>query len=123
MNTYRKVTADEFLKATPDEFQALENELEADCINEHGFELEYGNYGVLLFTPDDGHEDDLPKAFLLQFGLLIAANGMEYLSFGVAYTSDGAQPGTLGGSEFRIYADGSIERPRVVWDRDLKREK
>src|SRR5690349_5258596 len=128
------IAADNRLKATPDEYKALEAALHADDEDDethddeaiddeddlalddeddgyHCFEIEYHDGEVCVSAPEGGNWRTLPVAFLALLGALIAKNGLEYLEFGVAY----ADYWGVGGTYFRIRQDGSIWEPKLIW--------
>jgi hypothetical protein len=114
------------LKATPDEYKALELALHADDEDDesyddealhdeddeyHCFELRYRGSRVYVCAPEGGNWRTLPVAFLALLGTLIAKNGLEYLEFGVAFAGFWG----VGGTYFRIRQDGSIWEPKLTW--------
>jgi hypothetical protein len=135
------IAADSGLKATPDEYNALEVALHADDEDDetyddealddeddaglndeydeaddeddgyHCFEIEYRDREVYISAPEGGNWRTLPVAFLELLGKLIAKNGLEYLEFGVAF----ADYWGVGGTYFRVRQDGSIWEPSLTW--------
>jgi hypothetical protein len=111
------VTASHGLKATLDEFEALEAALYSAYNG--GFELEYADDEVYAFAlnGDDCDWNSLPRAFLLLLGTLIAKNGLEYLEFGAAAVDDEPWMGIYDGAPgyFRIRSNGSVWEPAITW--------
>jgi hypothetical protein len=110
------VTASQGLKATLDEFEALEAALYE---SNGGFELEYDDDEVYLFAlnGDDCDWNSLPQAFLLLLGTLIAKNGLDYLEFGAAAVDDEPWMGIYDGAPgyFRIRSNGFVWKPAMTW--------
>jgi len=112
------VTASQGLKATLDEFEALEAALYS-ANKDGGFELEYNDDEVYAFAlnKDDCDWNSLPRAFLLLLGTLIAKNGLEYLEFGAAAVNEEPWMGIYDGAPgyFRIRSNGSVWEPTITW--------
>lgn len=75
----------------------------------------YGGQGHLVTRDESSSLGGLPDAFLEKLGEVIAANNLPYLEVGYAHTGDKLRPGTCGGGEARIFPDGRMEFPRIVW--------
>lgn len=72
----------------------------------------YFDDGVYLF--------ETALADIAALGAIIAANGMEYMQFGMATTCDKMLAAGFGGTEFRIYADGMVTWAELVFPEDGK---
>ena len=124
-NCYSAITANETLKATSEEYNALKAAIETcneetiqasggDDAYRCGFEVQYQGGTVLiggLFEEGDVYS----TAFLHLLGILIAKNGLEYLEFCEVVTCDRPRAGGTGGTVFRIRADGSRWDPTLTW--------
>ena len=110
MNYYSKVSACQAIKCSPVEFGGLQKLLGDPEGDEH-------HGAVYLHSDNNGQLDALPKAFLKEFGRLIAANKLRYLGFGMAYSADRNIPDSHSGGFARIYANGDVVFPRLVWPR------
>lgn len=110
-NSYTNVLGTEYLPCSAADYAALKR-----LLDEHeshdlypGIALDYiDGTGVLINTPESATVDDISPEFWQAFGKLIAAAGKKYTTFGVAHTSDREASSSVGGDEFRVYADGAI---------------
>ena len=121
---WKTVTASQGLKATLDEFEALEAALysvgeDGEYEYDEGFQLEYDDDEVYVFAlnGDDCDWNSLAEAFLLLLGTLIAKNGLEYLEFGAATVFEEPWMGIYDGAPgyFRIRSNGSVLEPARTW--------
>jgi hypothetical protein len=71
--------------------------------------------GFFLYASMDGSPSRLPKAFTQLVGECLKEHDLPFWTIGVAYTCDSYIVGSHGGTEFRIYQDGSIEYPELVY--------
>jgi len=120
-NSYSQCTPECVLKATKKEAENLiklaqYTEEQEDAGEYHGFSFEYYN-GFYMYAEDNFDVSYFGTDFLKALGKLIKKNKMEYLLFGYAYTCSKLRPGEFGGGEFRIYTDGKIKYPTIIWPR------
>ena len=135
-NSYTNITPIEF----PDELIATEEEIiklrellkyeGEDYEFCHGMSLAHCAYDsmgktiahkvAVLHGNDCADYNALPPEFLEAYGQFIASKGMEYQEFDIQYDHDKPDCGNLGGSKFRIYADGEVVEPTLVWEHPPK---
>ena len=85
---------------------------EEDHEFQSGLRLVGGGGHAALATVDDNSDlDQLPPQFLVELGKLIASGGMPYAEVEFSHTPPG-------GGNCRIYPDGKVDYPRLVWPRD-----
>jgi len=123
-NTF--ITAENVLKCSKKDFNALSKIWEPKGYDEDGFELESSGLNLsfdagektLYIYSDEGSGDieRLPAEALTKLGQIIEAAGAEYLEFGIAHVCDRPRPGSAGGGAFRVYSDGTVKYPARVWE-------
>lgn len=85
----------------------------------HGMTLEYyENGGYLVTSGDSSDPDHLSQEFLEKFGKCIGDASMPYLIVGYSFSASRNAPGSCGGGSFRIYPDGSMVYPDIIWPED-----
>ncbi len=88
-------------------------------IEPHGLQLEYDGFmHACHLVTRCGHSscaENLPDDFLDGFGKLIGDAGKPYLEVGFAHCADRLSPQSCGGGECRIYSDGSLVYPVIIW--------
>jgi hypothetical protein len=117
---WQECTCDDTLRCSLEDYKQLERKLEASAeLSGHGFEIG-GNHieginEIWMLAERMGSPDDLGQDFLSKLGAVIAKAGRRYWEF--SYSNCASRPivGESGGGSFRIYADGSIEYPRVMY--------
>jgi len=116
-NYYTTVTADRGLKATRDEYKALEAALGAADEDDEVFEVEYYDEQVRVFASEWLDWQAVPQHFLDLLGSLIVKNGLDYLEFGPAFLSDKPTMGICDPADayFRIRSNGSVWEPTLSW--------
>lgn len=70
--------------------------------------------GVFMFSQYFG-DDDLTEKVSLVIGQLLRSVGRDFLEFSFSQTASRIIPRSHGGGSFRIYSDGRIDWPRLVW--------
>ncbi len=120
-NNYEQVTAAKTITCTQEEAdklkEILEKAEEEDDIC-HGFTFDYGEpHGdqLYLYAEENGTPGALPDEALDLIGELVKKNNLPYLEFGYAVTCSRMIVGEFGGGQFRIYPDGSLVFPTIVW--------
>lgn len=124
-NSYTQATPEDPLKCTREEHEALVEALnnieEPIDENDHGFVIDpYSEkHGEFYFYAEEYcNESGLPDKFLELLGKLIEKNNQDFLRVGISWGCDKMRPGEFGGSEFRIYKDGSLVYPKIVYPED-----
>jgi hypothetical protein len=117
-NNYNQVAAIKSLTCTDAESleiaQVLNNDAETkDCY--HGFEIEYSGDQLYIFAEESGTPEELSEEVRKLIGKLITKNELPYLQFGYAFTCSKMRMGEFGGGEFRIYPNGDLVWPFVIW--------
>jgi len=124
-NYYRNVTAFEVLRASKRDFEALAKVWEPEGYDEDGFEKEASGLvviydkdekGLYIYSEESGDIERVPAEALKKLGEIIEKAGKPFLEFGWADYCDRPRPGSSGGGEFRVYPDGSVKYPSVVWE-------
>lgn len=78
---------------------------------------------LIIFHPDSVPEPikwlhpPFHKRFFDKLGSIMKTANKDYITFGVAYTSDKFQPSAFAGTEFRLFQDGTYEYPQFVYKR------
>lgn len=99
-----------------DECDRLAEEKLGDDFQSHGFTLEWFDGSSHLYADESFWIETLEHGnFLKELGEAIAGAGLPYLEVGFSCTATRCAPGSHGGGAFRIYPDGHIAKPRVVW--------
>jgi hypothetical protein len=114
---YVIVVAARPLYASQQEFDHLDRALHSGG-NNHGFHIEFWEGDrpqVYVYAPVCGNWHMLPGQFLARLGMVIERNGLPYLEFGVAITSNKPTPNSQGGTRFRVYTDGSLQELQMYW--------
>jgi hypothetical protein len=124
-NYYTIITANERLKATSEEYNALKAAIETcneemivanrgDDAYRCGFKVRY--QGGRVFVGGFFEAGDVSDtAFLHLLGILIAKNDLEYLEFCQVITCYRPGAGGTGATIFRIRADGSMWDSTLTW--------
>lgn len=140
-NCYGLVSAEEVVKCSKKDFDALKKQLCEDNDNEQrensGFDVEFyegengyvrngalpkgnGKTGEMyMFAEEYGDPGCLSEVFLKKLGKLIKKAGKEYLEFGTAYYCDKLRVGSCGGGAFRVYADGKLVHAKMLFEINL----
>ena len=94
------------------EKQRLEEEEYLDLY----LEIEYIEGELFIYAENFG-DDSLPENVCSAIGRLLRLSGKEFLEFGYSQTSSRIMINSHGGGVFRIYNDGSLVWPKIVWPR------
>lgn len=119
---YSTMTANEWVACSRLDFDilnlALQNERQR--IEEEGdveicLQVEFSDEaGVFIFSQYFG-EDDLTENVILAIGKLLSSAGRDFLEFSYSQSASRIIPRSHGGGSFRIYCDGRIDWPKLVW--------
>lgn len=116
---YSPITAEDVLyRVTRQQYESAKFALHADTPEwSHDFELTYHEDAETLFihTGPNGTIDDVPDKFWNIIGAMLKERGLPYLEFGQAMYCDTPYPGSCWGTAFRVYPDGTIKHPNVIW--------
>lgn len=98
--------------------ELFEDATEDDCY--HGmavgiYPLEDDKVEIHIHSEESGCIDEVSSEALEFLGEIIQENGEPYLEFGVCWECDKKRPGEFGGSAVRVYPDGSLDYPEIVW--------
>ena len=93
------------------ENQRLEEEYLSLCL-----EIEYTEGRLFIYAENFG-DDSLPENVCSAIGRLLRLSGKEFLEFGYSQASSRIMINSHGGGVFRIYNDGSLVWPEIVWTR------
>lgn len=91
------------------ENQRLEEEYLSLCL-----EIEYTEGKLFIYAENFG-DDSLPENVCSAIGRLLRLSGKEFLEFGYSQSSSRIMINSHGGGVFRIYNDGSLVWPKIVW--------
>jgi hypothetical protein len=80
-------------------------------------DLEYTDGELFIFARYCFDNDSLPENVCFAIGRLLKASGLKYLQFGYSQISSTIMVNSHGGGAFRIYNDGALVRPEIVWPR------
>jgi len=77
--------------------------------------------GLYLCSIDDGsaQPDNLPVNFLVELGKLLSEAEIPHLSIGLAYTCTTNTVGSHGGETLRLYPNGALVYPQVLWPTEI----
>jgi len=119
-NYYSVATARCTIPCTEEKFKKLQSLLTAnpsdpnadpDEIYDHNYAISFQCGQLFLYSDNSDrspHEEHLPTEFLLELGHLLEEARLPHLTVGVAFICSKIRPDSHGGTEFRIYPDGSI---------------
>jgi len=92
------------------ESKRLEDEEELDlCL-----EIEYIDGELFIYAENFG-DDSLPENVCSAIGRLLRLSGKEFLEFGYSQASSRIMINSHGGGVFRIYNNGTLVHPEIVW--------
>jgi len=78
-------------------------------------ELEYTDGELFVFAQCYFDDDSLPENMCTAIGGLLKSSGLKYLQFGYSQTASRVIVNSHGGGVFRIYNDGALVWPKIVW--------
>lgn len=119
---YSKMTANDWVACSRQDFDilnlALQNERQR--IEEEGdveicLQVEFSDEdGVFIFSQCFG-DDDLTENICSAIGQLLRSVGRDFLEFSYSQSASRIMARSHGGGSFRIYCDGRIDWPKLVW--------
>lgn len=140
-NYLTHITAAQTLKCTPVEafalIQALIGSEEPKAIDgglalrathpDSCISVDYDPNGAEIYIYGEENADisQAPAPFFNALGAILKERGLAHLEFGYANTCSKLCPGSHGGGQFRIDADGQLIEPTIQWprpERSLKSE-
>lgn len=90
----------------------------------HPPHLSYTGTGLVIYHFDDVPEpaqwlpDKFYERFYKKLASLMEQADINYIQFGVAFTSDSYMPSSFSGTEFRLFKDGTSEYAELKFKRD-----
>jgi hypothetical protein len=119
---YSTMTADECIPCSLEDFEELQHVLsEARQRLEDEEELglclvlKYTDGELFISAPDYFDDDSLPENVCSAIGRLLRLSGKEFLECEYSQTASRIAVNSHGGGVFRIYNDGTLVRPEIVW--------
>jgi hypothetical protein len=120
---YSTMTANEWVACSRQDFDDLNEALQKErqrIIEEDDVDLclqvEYSSKeGVFIFSEQYFGDDDLTDNVCLAIGKFLSSAGHDYLEFSYSQTASRIIARSHGGGCFRIYSDGRIDWPKLVW--------
>ena len=122
MDNYTRVSSNETLMVTREEFETIKKILDEDIQEdgrEHGLSVDYDERGLSMHLFDDcgcGVLENIPKAALDIITQALRRKGRSYWEIGIAHTADRNVPGTFGGTTARITDSGEVLFPQITWE-------
>jgi hypothetical protein len=114
------VTCD-FIKCSLEDFEGLQRvlSLENQRLEDEEdlnlcLEIEYIDGELFIYAENFG-DDSLPENVCSAIGRLLRLSGKEFLEFGYSQASSRIMINSHGGGVFRIYNDGTLVHPEIVW--------
>jgi hypothetical protein len=111
----------DFIKCSLEDFEGLQHvmSLENQRLEEEEYlslclEIEYTEGKLFIYAENFG-DDSLPENVCSAIGRLLRLSGKEFLEFEYSQTSSRIMIRSHGGGVFRIYNDGSLVYPKIVW--------
>ena len=119
-NNYTTHTAEESVPCSAEDLAALrallaQTDEEDDGDGPHGMAIDGETEAYLYCDDESSNASALPERFLKKFGEVLTKAGKPWLEIGYAHTCDKASPGSHGGGSCRIYPDGTLVYPKIVW--------
>ena len=118
---YSTMAAYDFIKCSPEDFEGLQQFLSVERQRledeeDLGFDLEIEYIdGELFIYAENFGDDSLPENVCSAIGRLLRLSGKEFLEFGYSQASSRIMINSHGGGNFRIYNDGILVHPEVIW--------
>jgi hypothetical protein len=78
-------------------------------------DLEHTDGELFVFARYCFDDDSLPENVCSAIGRLLRLSGQEFLEFGYSQTASRVIVNSQGGCTFRIYNDGALVWPKIVW--------
>ena len=111
----------DFIKCSLEDFEGLQHvlsverqrfEVEEDYVFD--LEIEYIDGELFIYAENYG-DDSLPENVCSAIGRLLRISGKEFLEFGYSQAASRVMVGSHGGGTFRIYNNGSLVWPKMIW--------
>lgn len=119
---YSSMTAYDRIPCSLEDFMDLQDILKAERkrLNDEEelylcLDLEYTDGELFIFAQYYFDDDSLPEKVCSAIGRLLKASGIKYLQFGYSQITSTIMVNSHGGGDFRIYNDGALVWPRIVW--------
>lgn len=119
---YSTMVAYEFISCSVEDYLNLQQVLntERQRLEEEEdlslcLEIEYIDGELFVFASGYFDDDSLPENVCFAIGRLLRLSGKEFVEFGYAETASRIMINSHGGGVVRIYNDGSLVRPEMVW--------
>ena len=118
---YSTMVPCDFIKCSQEDFDGLQHFLsvERQRLEDEEYlclclEIEYRDGELFIYAENFG-DDSLPENVCFEIGRLLRLSGKEFLEFEYAQASSRIMIRSHGGGVFRIYNDGSLVYPKIVW--------
>ena len=118
---YSTMVPYDFIKCSLEDFEGLQRvlllgnqRLEDDEDLNLCLEIEYVDGELFIYAENFGY-DSLPENVCSAIGRLLRLSGKEYLEFGYSQASSRIMINSHGGGVLRIYNDGALVHPEIVW--------
>ena len=118
---YSTMVPYDFIPCSLDDFEGLQHvlSLENQRLEEEEYlslclEIEYTEGKLFIYAENFG-DDSLPENVCSAIGRLLRLSGKDFLEFGYSQSSSRIMINSHGGGVFRIYNDGSLVWPKIVW--------
>ena len=118
---YSTMVPYDFIKCSLEDFEGLQHVLSVEnqrledeeelnlCL-----EIEYIDGELFIYAENFG-DDSLPENVCSAIGRLLRLSGKEFIEFGYAQASSRIMINSHGGGVFRIYNNGTLVYPEIVW--------
>ncbi len=118
---YSTMVPCDFIKCSPEDFEGLQRvlSLENQRLEDEEdlnlcLEIEYIDGELFIYAENFG-DDSLPENICTAIGRLLRLSGKEFLEFEYAQASSRIMISSHGGGVFRIYNNGTLVYPEIVW--------
>ena len=118
---YSTMVTCDFIKCSLEDFEGLQRvlSLENQRLEDEEdlnlcLEIEYIDGELFIYAENFG-DDSLPENVCSAIGRLLRLSGKEFLEFGYSQASSRIMINSHGGGVFRIYNDGTLVHPEIVW--------
>jgi hypothetical protein len=114
------MSANRFLPCTLSEFDAIikqleKDEAEADEVGKCNLEFRHDGKFLFIIGTECPVLENVSEKVIKKIADLIKKANRKYLQFSYVVVRDEENPGYVCGGETRIYADGSIVDPQIIW--------
>jgi len=118
---YSTMAPYDFIKCSLVDYQGLQRVLWVERQRfkaEEGYsfdlQIEYVDGELFIYAENFG-DDSLPENVCSEIGRLLRLSGVEFLEFGYSQASSKIMINSHGGGVFRIYNNGALVHPKIVW--------